>query len=129
MFIPFYPAVIVPVDEIVTMVVAPYLIIKFPPDSKTEKLVVAKPVALIPHEPDAPVPVGEGTSVPIARPRFVLAADAVDAFVPPLAIVTGALSWLGGIPPEESRLLEKLAKFIAWVILYLSAFLFQILSF
>jgi hypothetical protein len=39
--------------------------------------------------PDDPVPVGDGISVPIAKPRFVLALAAVAAFVPPLAIVTG----------------------------------------
>ena len=43
------------------------------------------PVTLIPQVPLAPVPVGEGTSVPIAKPRFVLAAEAVVAAVPPLA--------------------------------------------
>ena len=41
--------------------------------------------ALIDQEPDAPVPVGEGTSVPITSPKFVLAPDAVVAPVPPLA--------------------------------------------
>jgi len=41
--------------------------------------------ALIDQEPDAPVPVGDGTSVPIATPKFVLAPDAVVAPVPPLA--------------------------------------------
>jgi hypothetical protein len=34
--------------------------------------------------PDDPVPVGDGISVPIAKPRLVLAAEAVEAFVPPL---------------------------------------------
>ena len=34
--------------------------------------------------PEAPVPVGEGTSVPIASPKFVLAPEAVVAPVPPL---------------------------------------------
>ena len=41
---------------------------------------------MILHVPEAPVPVGEGTSVPITKPRFVLAAEAVVAAVPPLAI-------------------------------------------
>jgi hypothetical protein len=99
MLFSFYPALIVPVDEIVTMVVAPYLITKFAPTCVIVKLVVAKlpadplalPVTFIAQVPDAPVPVGEGTSVPIASPRFVRAVDAVDAFVPPLASVTGAL--------------------------------------
>ena len=45
----------------------------------------ALPVTLILQVPDAPVPVGEGTSVPIATPKFVLAPDAVVAPVPPLA--------------------------------------------
>jgi hypothetical protein len=40
---------------------------------------------LIPQVPEAPEPVGEGTSVPIARPNEVLAADAEVAAVPPLA--------------------------------------------
>ena len=88
-----------PVDEIVTMVVPPYLNTKFPPDSIMLKLAVIKlvadpefPVTFIGQVPEDPVPVGEGTSVPIKSPKLVLAADAVDAFVPPLEIVTGALS-------------------------------------
>lgn len=117
----------------VTIVVAPYLINKFEPDCSIVKFAVTKvgadPVILIGHVPDDPVPVGDGTSVPITNPRFVLAAEAVEAFVPPLAIVTGEFNWLGGTPPELSKLLEKLAKFIAWVILRLSASLFQILVF
>jgi hypothetical protein len=40
-------------------------------------LIAVKPV---------PVPVGANTSVPIARPKFVRAAEADVAFVPPLAI-------------------------------------------
>lgn len=43
---------------------------------------------MIAQVPLAPVPVGDGTSEPIARPRFVLAPDAVDDAVPPLAIAT-----------------------------------------
>ena len=89
----------------------------------------ALPLMLIGHVPLAPVPVGLGISVPIAKPRFVLAADAVDAFVPPLEIGTGEFNCVGGTPPEESRLLAKFAKFIAWVIVCLSALLFQILGF
>ena len=117
----------------VTIVVAPYLITKLAPTCSIVKFVVTKdgadPVMLMGHVPDDPVPVGDGTSVPIASPRLVLAADAVEEFVPPLAIVTGAFIWLGGIPPELSKLLEKFAKFIAWVIFGLSALLFQILVF
>ena len=46
----------------------------------------AFPVMLMPQVPEAPEPVGEGTSVPIARPNEVLAAEAEVAAVPPLAI-------------------------------------------
>ncbi len=42
--------------------------------------------ALIFQLPDAPVPVGDGTSVPIARPSAVRAAEAEVAPVPPLVI-------------------------------------------
>ena len=45
--------------------------------------VAALPEMLIPQVPDAPVPVSEGMSVPIANPRFVRAPEAVDAPVPP----------------------------------------------
>ena len=111
----------------VTIVVAPYLITKFAPDCSIVKFVVTKdgadPVMLIGHVPVAVVPAFGGT------PRFVLASAAVAAFVPPLAIVTGEFNWLGGTPPELSKLLEKFAKFIAWVIFGLSALLFQILVF
>ena len=47
--------------------------------------VAALPVMLMFQVPDAPVPVGEGMSVPIANPKFVRAPDAVDAPVPPSA--------------------------------------------
>jgi len=50
--------------------------------------VAALPVTLIPHVPEAPVPVGEGTSVPITNPRFVRAPEAVVDPVPPLATAT-----------------------------------------
>jgi hypothetical protein len=77
----------VPADEMVTIVVAPYLITKFAPDCSIVKFVVIKagadPVMLIGHVPVAVDPEFGGTS------KFVLAADAVEAFVPPLAIVTG----------------------------------------
>jgi hypothetical protein len=123
----------VPADEMVTIVVAPYLITKFAPDCSIVKFVVTKdgadPVILIGHVPDDPVPVGDGISVPIANPRFVLAADAVEAFVPPLETGTTEFNCVGGTPPELSKLLEKFAKFIAWVIFGLSALLFQILVF
>jgi hypothetical protein len=125
--------VIAPAGVIVISVVAPYLINKLAPDCSIEKFVVTKdgadPVMLIGHVPDDPVPVGDGTSVPIARPRLVLAADAVEAFVPPLERGTTEFNCVGGTPPELSKLLEKFAKFIAWVILRLSALLFQILVF
>ena len=111
----------------VTIVVAPYLITKSAPTCSIEKFVVTKdgaePVMLIGHVPVAVDPEFGGTS------KFVLALAAVEAFVPPLAIVTGEFIWLGGIPPELSKLLEKLARFIAWVIFGLSALLFQILVF
>jgi len=117
----------------VTIVVAPYLITKSAPTCSIVKFVVTKdgadPEILIGHVPDDPVPVGDGTSVPIASPRLVLAAEAVDAFVPPLESGTTEFNWVGGTPPELSKLLEKFAKFIAWVILRLSALLFQILVF
>ena len=114
-----------PVELIVTIVVAPYLIKRLPPDSTIVKLVVTKvgaePEILIGHVPLAPVPVGLGTSVPISKPRLVLAVAAVDAFVPPLEMGTGELRLVGGICPDESRLLAKFARFIAWVIVCLSA--------
>ena len=122
-----------PVDEIVTIVVEPYLITKFAPDCSIVKFVVTKvgadPEILIGHVPDAPVPVGDGTSVPIASPRLVLAAEAVDEFVPPLESGTTEFNCVGGTPPELSKLLEKFARFIAWVIFGLSALLFRILIF
>lgn len=46
----------------------------------------ALPVTLILQVPDAPVPVGEGTFVPMTKPKFVLAPAAVVAPVPPLTI-------------------------------------------
>ena len=111
----------------VTIVVAPYLINRFAPDCSIEKFVVikdvAEPVTLIGHVPVAVDPEFGGT------PRFVLASAAVAAFVPPLETGTGEFICVGGIPPELSKLLEKLARFIAWVIFGLSAFLFQILVF
>ncbi|CAB4132807.1 hypothetical protein UFOVP252_1, partial [uncultured Caudovirales phage] len=59
------------------------------PEQDDEVVAVAAfPVTLIPHVPDAPVPVGLGTLVPMTSPRFVLAADAVDAPVPPFATGT-----------------------------------------
>jgi hypothetical protein len=126
-FTPYVPALTMPVDEMVTIVVAPYLINKFAPDCSIEKFVVtndvAEPVTLIGHVPVAVVPAFGGTS------KFVLATDAVEAFVPPLEIGTTEFNCVGGTPPELSKLLEKLAKFIAWVIFGLSAFLFQILVF
>lgn len=48
--------------------------------------VAALPLMLIFQVPEAPVPVVDGMSVPIARPRFVRATDAVVAAVPPFAI-------------------------------------------
>lgn len=51
------------------------------------------PVMLIPQVPVAPVPVTLGTSVPIATPKFVLAAEAEVAAVPPFAI--------GSVPVED----------------------------
>jgi hypothetical protein len=78
--------------------------------------VAALPEMLMPQVPEAPVPVGLGISVPIAKPRFVLAADVVVALVPPLAIGTCAFSADGATPPDESRLFAKFAKFTAWVI-------------
>ena len=41
--------------------------------------VAAFPEMLIPQVPDAPVPVSDGMSVPIASPRLVRAPDAVEA--------------------------------------------------
>jgi hypothetical protein len=97
-------AVNAPVEVKDAMVVAPYLKINLPPDSSTVKLVVASlvafvafvafvalvavaalPLMLMFQVPDAPVPVGDGTSVPITSPRFVRAFAAVVAPVPPLA--------------------------------------------
>lgn len=48
--------------------------------------VAALPLMLMPHVPEAPVPVGDGTSLPMFSPRFdrALAADVAD--VPPLAM-------------------------------------------
>ena len=45
--------------------------------------VAALPEMLIPQVPDAPVPVNDGMSVPIARPKFVRAVAADVAPVPP----------------------------------------------
>ena len=50
--------------------------------------VAALPVTLIPQVPEAPVPVGEGMSEPIARPKLVRAFAAVVEPVPPLATAT-----------------------------------------
>lgn len=46
------------------------------------------PVTLIAQFPEAPVPVGDGISVPIINPRLVRAFGAVVAPVPPFAIAT-----------------------------------------
>ena len=48
--------------------------------------VAALPLMLMPHVPLAPEPVTEGTSVPMAKPRFERAVAAVVAPVPPLVI-------------------------------------------
>ena len=83
----------------------PYLKYSLPPDSFTVQLDVTRFVALVEfvalvalvalvavaalpemlmfQVPDAPVPVGPGTSVPITKPRLDLAPDAVVAPVPP----------------------------------------------
>jgi hypothetical protein len=50
--------------------------------------VAALPLMLIAQVPEAPVPVGLGTFVPIVNPRFVLAPEAEEAPVPPLATGT-----------------------------------------
>ena len=68
----------------VTAPVLPFTLVT--PPLEAVVAVAALPVMLMPQLPLAPVPVGEGTSVPMARPRLVRAADAVVAFVPPLAI-------------------------------------------
>jgi hypothetical protein len=78
--------------------------------------VAALPEILIPQVPEAPVPVGLGTSVPIAMPKAVLAAEAVVDPVPPLATATAALSAEGFTPPELSKLLAKFARLTACVI-------------
>lgn len=50
--------------------------------------VAALPLMLMAQVPDAPDPVGEGTSVPMANPRAVRAAEPVVAPVPPFAIAS-----------------------------------------
>jgi len=60
---------------------------------------------LIPHEPLAPVPVGLGTSVPIANPRLVRAAEAVVAPVPPLATATVPLTFVAVVAVEALPLI------------------------
>ena len=106
------------------MVVPLYLMTRFDPYCSIVKFVVtrdiaepAEPDTLIDQFPVAPVPVGDGISVPIWSPKFVLAVDAVDAAVPPFEIGVGALSAEGFMPPDESKLLAKLAKLTACVIL------------
>jgi hypothetical protein len=59
-----------------------------PVEYKPLVTVAALPVILIPHDPEAPVPVGEGTSVPITKPRLVRAPEAVVEPVPPFATAT-----------------------------------------
>ena len=63
--------------------------------------VAALPEMLMPQVPDAPVPVGDGTSEPIARPKLVLAVDAEVAPVPPLAT---------GRAPDTSEVSTTCAK-------------------
>jgi hypothetical protein len=87
-------------------------VINDPPDAGFVAA-AAVPLILIPQVPDAPVPVKLGISVPMARPRAVLAAEAVVAPVPPFAIVTAPLSAEGLTPPELSKLLAKFARFTA----------------
>jgi hypothetical protein len=53
--------------------------------------VAALPVIDIPQVPLAPVPVGPGTSVPITKPKLVLAFAAVEAAVPPSAIAKSVI--------------------------------------
>jgi hypothetical protein len=97
-----------PLESRDAIFVAPYLKYNLPPDSTTENAAVTRfvafvalvelvavaalPVTLIAHVPEAPVPVGEGTSAPIARPRFVRALLAEDAPVPPSAIAKSVAS-------------------------------------
>ena len=75
------------------------------------------PVILIPQVPDAPVPVGDGTSVPMAKPTLVLAAEAEVALVPPLAI--------GNVPVMSAvlRLTASQLEFVPSVWRYLLALL------
>ena len=95
----FAEEVINPVEDIDAIVVAPYLNNNFPPLSSIVKFVVkslgvdaAVPVVFwlnVGNEvKDAADPVGAKTSVPITRPRFVLAPEAVVEPVPPLATAT-----------------------------------------
>ena len=91
--------VMTPVEDIDAIVVAPYLNNNFPPLSSIVKFVVkslgvdaAVPVVFwfnVGNEVnDAADPLGAKTSVPITKPRFVLAPAAVVAPVPPLATAT-----------------------------------------
>ena len=70
--------------------------------------VAAFPEMLMPHVPEAPVPVRDGISVPIASPRFVLALEAVVAPVPPLATATVPVTFAA--LPEMSPVIFEPAK-------------------
>lgn len=67
--------------------------------------VAAFPLILIPQVPEAPVPVSDGISVPMSKPKLVRAVEAVVAPVPPLATasvpanVTAPVVGLEGVSP------------------------------
>ena len=95
----FAEEVINPVEDIDAIVVAPYLNINLPPLSSIVKFVVkslgvdaAVPVVFwlnVGKEvKDAADPLGANTSVPITKPRLVLAPDVVVAPVPPFKTAT-----------------------------------------
>jgi hypothetical protein len=68
-------------------------------------LLAAEAVAALMFQlPEAPVPVGDGTSLPIANPRFVLASEALEAPVPPSAIARSVIPLME--PPVIDTLLE-----------------------
>jgi hypothetical protein len=78
----------------------------------------ALPVIEIAHVPDAPLPVGLGTSDPITKPKFVLAADEDEAPVPPLATGTAfTRPSAASSRPLESRLFASCDKLNACVML------------
>jgi hypothetical protein len=67
--------------------------------------VAAFPDIEIPQVPDAPVPFGLGTSVPITKPKLLLAAEELDAPVPPLETGTALTSpSVASKRPDESKL-------------------------